>query len=105
MRRSPLVYGFGSHDLRNPVKQPAELDYARDYFFGGLKNRDPLAGSHRDDRIRGHFDVFNQVAVDYECCVVESCEPYHCLKTFLCTLCKNKPDLADEVFEGRPSCH
>jgi hypothetical protein len=71
------VSGFASRDLRISKKQTAVFNYTSDYFVGGLEDRDPLAARHRDDGIRRHFDVFNQIAIDYEYRMVEPCEPYH----------------------------
>jgi hypothetical protein len=99
------VSGFASRDLRSPKEQTAVFNDTPDYFIGGLEDRDPLAAGHRYDGIRRHFDVFNQIAIDYEYRMVEPCEPYHFFKTFWHVLSKNRCDLADEVFERRPLCN
>jgi len=57
---------------------PAELDYLPDHFVGSFEDRNPLACRHRENGIRAHVDVFDQVTIDDERCVVESCKPYHC---------------------------
>src|SRR5436190_702573 len=59
------------------VNGAPEGDDPADHFFCRLEHHDLLAGGQRDDRIRGDFNVFDQIRVQYQRDMVQARELDH----------------------------